>query len=309
MNKSLKTAERSQSEQVDRQPKQSSKSAVRKPAQLWITSTEMKTNFSTTETGSERANQQREKTHESAVRRTNPATISPVMRENSQVEERSGQRWLNQISDANARTTGSVHCVGSKDRSMTLCSSSANEHQGHPQPNSGSSRKSLKQGNAMNTALDTLKTGSVHGDGESRWSMALRSCSADERQGHNQINLRQQAAADAEVRKVIQMKDQNTQTGGTRLGVKVQNIATLANSKPEHVRAVGDLKVGRFVFKGVTFSREDGKEAVVKLPWETQMVSIPDSDDLTKVNQEVRGQISQALDGLKQVTASTGLWS
>ena len=105
------------------------------------------------------------------------------------------------------------------------------------------------------------------------------------------------------------MKDQNTQTGGTRLGVKVQNIATLANSTPQHVRAVGDLKVGRFVFKGVTFSREEDKEVAVKLPWETQLVSIPDGDDLTKVNQEVRGQISRALDGLRQVTASTGLWS
>ncbi|MBI5821359.1 MAG: hypothetical protein HZA88_20520 [Verrucomicrobia bacterium] len=105
------------------------------------------------------------------------------------------------------------------------------------------------------------------------------------------------------------MKDSVSNNGNTRMGVKVQNIATLPNSSAQHVRAVGDLKVGRFVFKGVTFSREDGKEAVVKLPWETQMVSIPDGDDLTKVNQEVRGQISQALDGLKQVTASTGLWS
>lgn len=105
------------------------------------------------------------------------------------------------------------------------------------------------------------------------------------------------------------MKDSTVQNGNTRMGVKVQNIATLPNSTAQHVRAVGDLKVGRFVFRGVTFSREEGKEAVVKLPWETQMVSISSADDLAKVNQEVRGQIAEALDGLRQVTASTGLWS
>lgn len=105
------------------------------------------------------------------------------------------------------------------------------------------------------------------------------------------------------------MENKIGQNGSTRLGVKVQNIATLPNSTAQHVRAVGDLKVGRFVFKGVTFSREDGKEAVVKLPWETQMVSIPDSDDLSKLNQVVHSQIIEALEGLKQVTASSGLWN
>ena len=69
------------------------------------------------------------------------------------------------------------------------------------------------------------------------------------------------------------------------MGVKVQNIATLPNSTAQHVRAVGDLKVGRFVFKGVTFSRKEGKDAVVKLPWETQLVSIPSAEDMAKVNQ------------------------
>ncbi|MBI5821358.1 MAG: hypothetical protein HZA88_20515 [Verrucomicrobia bacterium] len=75
---------------------------------------------------------------------------------------------------------------GEASRPMVLSSGSANEHQGHQQTNNGCSRKSLKQGNTLNTALDTLKTGSVHGGSESRWSMALRSCSADERQGQYQ---------------------------------------------------------------------------------------------------------------------------
>lgn len=49
MNKSLKTAEQSQGELMNQQPKQSSKSAVRKPVQLWIGSSEMKTNFKAAE--------------------------------------------------------------------------------------------------------------------------------------------------------------------------------------------------------------------------------------------------------------------
>lgn len=81
---------------------------------------------------------------------------------------------------------GPLRGGGETSRPMVLGSDSANEHQAHQQGNNGNSHESLKEGNTLNTTLDTLKTGSVHGDSESRWSMALRSCSADERQGHHQ---------------------------------------------------------------------------------------------------------------------------
>ena len=198
MKTNLKTSKR-----TNEQPKKIFQSTVRKLHPVAISPTEMKTSFRTTETGSERTSQQSEKSFGLAVRKLIPAAISPVMKANTQVGEQNSQERLGQISGADARTTGSVSSVESDGRSMTLCSGSANEHQDHQQASNGNSRKSLKEGNTMNTALDTLKTGSVHGDNESRWSMALRSCSADERQGHNQINLRQQAAADAEVSELV----------------------------------------------------------------------------------------------------------
>lgn len=97
---------------------------------------------------------------------------------------------------ASGSSVGTVEAVGAgplrgggeMSRPMVLSSGSANGHQDHQQGNNGNSRKSLKEGSTLNTALDTLKTGSVHGGSESRWSMALRSCSADEHQGHHQIN-------------------------------------------------------------------------------------------------------------------------
>ena len=122
---------------------------------------------------------------------------------------------------------------GESSRPMVLSPGSANEHQDHQQASNGNSRKSLKEGSTLNTALDTLKTGSVHGGSESRWSMALRSCSADERQGHHQINMRQQAAADAECKKERNMKNLiSTGLKASAMNIVVEEKSGMSNTRP-----------------------------------------------------------------------------
>ncbi|MFA5192214.1 MAG: hypothetical protein WC740_15935, partial [Verrucomicrobiia bacterium] len=101
------------------------------------------------------------------------------------------------------------------------------------------------------------------------------------------INNAATAAAER-VEKDEVMKDANSQKGSTRMGVKVMNVVVRPDNCFMHLKAMCDLKVGRFVFKKVRFSRGWGQDPVIRLPWKAKRVSIPDWDYLTKLNEDIR---------------------
>lgn len=89
------------------------------------------------------------------------------------------------------------------------------------------------------------------------------------------------------------------------LGIAISNASPTAESTTAHVKAVLDLKVGKFNFHGVPVEMEKGKVPVVQYPWTTELVSI-DEAARTKIEDEVIAKITEVLRNLKH--GSAGLW-
>jgi hypothetical protein len=100
------------------------------------------------------------------------------------------------------------------------------------------SRKSPKKGSALNTTVHTPQTGSVHGDSESRWSIALRSCSADERQGHHQIIRGNKPQQTPNTGKSSTMKTSIlTDPKAEALNIAVEQKSGMSNTRPRLIAA------------------------------------------------------------------------
>lgn len=94
-------------------------------------------------------------------------------------------------------------------------------------------------------------------------------------------------------------------TENGRLGIAVSNASPAADSTAAQVKAVVDVKVGKFTFHGVPVEMEQGKTPVIQYPWATELVSI-DETASTKIEGEVITKVEAVLRNLKH--GSAGLW-
>ncbi|MCX6907398.1 MAG: hypothetical protein NTY01_05085, partial [Verrucomicrobia bacterium] len=277
MKTNFKTAEIS-SEPKDVKRTEMFEAPVRKLNQPMI-STVMNTNLKTAETSSgERTNQQPKETCKSAVRKLQQPVISTVMKENLKVAERNSQERLKQILTASTPETCRVQGSGREAGLWPY----VHVRRMNGRANIKTARESMLQrtpwkGTSMRMTVNTSTTSSVHGGSEEGWSMALRSCSADERQGHHQTNRgrsRNTPGREATMRRAVNtsmtsgvhggrnklvvnnqpfrkevktMNETNVKTkegNGSKLGISVLNPVVLAGSTANHRKAMVDLRFG-----------------------------------------------------------------
>ena len=85
------------------------------------------------------------------------------------------------------------------------------------------------------------------------------------------------------------------------------NATVQPDSSSDHVKIVADVKIGAFLFNRCAFGQKQGEEIHISFPWHTALVSLPNRDDQTAIESELRSKIQRVVDNLR-TSSSEGLW-